>query len=158
MKYVIGLIVVIALIGGVYYFLQTETVPTEETDDSMTEESDNAMNADNSMMEETADTTVISYTDEGFSPREITVAEGDTVVFVNNSSRAVWPASAQHPTHTVYLGSDIQKCNTAEAGGLFDACGSVAIGDSWSFTFTEAGTWKYHDHLRASLNGTIIVQ
>jgi len=100
----------------------------------------------------------VTYTDDGFNPRTLTISAGGTVTFVNESSRDMWPASAIHPTHTIYPGSDIRKCGTAEESTIFDACGAVAPGGSWSFTFTEVGEWRYHDHRRSNNTGTIIVQ
>lgn len=100
----------------------------------------------------------IRYTDSGYSPQELTVEVGDTVTFKNESSRETWPASATHPTHRAYPNSDIQKCGTAEAEFIFDACGAVRPGEEWSFTFGNAGEWWYHDHLRPSNFGMIRVQ
>ena len=39
----------------------------------------------------------------------------------------------------------------------FDACESVGPGESYSFTFTKADTWKYHDHVHATMFGTVVV-
>ena len=102
-------------------------------------------------------TYVITYTDSGFSPKTITINLGDTVTFKNQSSDDFWPASAVHPTHTVYPGSGIQKCGTAAANTIFDACGHVKPGASWSVTFTNKGSWGYHDHLNAGRWGTMVV-
>jgi len=41
---------------------------------------------------------------------------------------------------------------------IFDACGGLKTGESWSFTFGEVGEWKYHDHLIAGHFGTVTVQ
>lgn len=98
----------------------------------------------------------ITYTDSGFSPSTLNISAGTTVKFVNNSSLSVWPASAMHPTHKEYPGSDIVKCVTGEI--IFDACRGIAPGESWSFTFDIKGAWKYHDHLKASNFGTITVK
>lgn len=98
----------------------------------------------------------ISYTDSGFSPSTLNISAGTMVKFVNNSSLPVWPASAMHPTHKEYPGSDIVKCVTGEI--IFDACRGIAPGESWSFTFDIKGAWKYHDHLKASNFGTITVK
>jgi len=95
--------------------------------------------------------TIITYTDEGFSPLSLTVASGTTVTFKNQSSNPMWPASALHPTHGVY------PTTGGCIGSTFDACRGIAPGESWSFKFDIAGTWKYHDHLNASKTGTIIV-
>ena len=98
----------------------------------------------------------VIYTDAGYDPSPITIKVGDTVKFVNNSSVDFWPASAMHPTHTVYPGSNITKCNTPEANAIFDACKSLAPGVSWSFLFTEKGKWNYHDHLNVSEYGSVV--
>lgn len=106
---------------------------------------------------EATDVTVVTYSDAGFTPSTLEVEMGKTVNFVNGSSGVFWPASAIHPTHTLYPGSSIGKCGTGEADTIFDACSSVAPGESYSFTFDEVGTWKYHNHLRPLNNGKIIV-
>ncbi len=108
--------------------------------------------------EGTLETNTIVFTDSGFSPAALTVRVGDTVVFENQSSVDFWPASAMHPTHKVYPGSDIEKCGTAEEAGIFDACRAIPAGGSWSFTFGEAGNWNYHNHLNAGNFGKIIVE
>src|SRR3989344_5981878 len=98
----------------------------------------------------------IEMTSSGFSPSDVTVKAGGTVIFVNNDINGQWPASAIHPPHTVYPGSSKDKCGTAEQVKTFDACGEVASGESYSFKFTEVGSWKYHDHLNAGDTGTIM--
>jgi plastocyanin len=100
----------------------------------------------------------IRITADGFEPASITVKQGDSVTWANESGRNVWVASAMHPTHTAYPGSGIDKCGTAEAAAIFDACQGIASGSSWSFVFNEVGTWKYHDHLRATVFGSVIVE
>ncbi len=94
----------------------------------------------------------VTYTDNGFSPATVTINKGETVAFKNNSSRDFWPASAIHPSHAVY--PEKGGC----IGSKFDACKGISSGGSWSFTFNSAGTWKYHDHLKADFTGTITVQ
>ncbi|QQG38663.1 MAG: cupredoxin domain-containing protein [Candidatus Woesearchaeota archaeon] len=94
----------------------------------------------------------VEMSDSGFSSSSLTVNKGDTVKFVAKGSGSYWPASAIHPTHDVY----------PEAGGCigskFDACKGLTDGEEFSFTFNEAGEWKYHDHLNPSKFGTITVQ
>ena len=120
---------------------ENENVPDVSDDQAMSQESN-----------------VIIYTDEGFSPNPLTVKVGNTVTFRNQGSRPVWPASAMHPTHKVYPGSDIEKCGTADESGIFDACRGIEPGGEWRVTFVEAGNWKYHDHLNTSKFGTIVVE
>jgi len=106
---------------------------------------------------ESSSTHDIEITSSGFSPKTLEINAGDTVTWTNKDSRNHWPASAIHPTHTVYPGSSISKCGTSAESEIFDACNGLSAGESYSFTFNEKGTWKYHDHLSISRTGTIIV-
>ncbi len=101
---------------------------------------------------------VIVYTDEGFSPLETTIVQGDTVVWKNESSGELRPASAVHPTHTSYPGTSIQKCGTTEQENIFDACRPLARGETWSFRFLERGSWKFHNHFFPTRTGTVNVK
>ncbi len=94
----------------------------------------------------------IEITASGFAPNTLTVSAGTIVTFINKDSQQHWPASAVHPTHSAYPESG--GC----IGSKFDACKPLAQGESFSFTFNEKGTWKYHDHLNPAMTGTIIVQ
>lgn len=96
---------------------------------------------------------IVTYTDTGFSPKIIEINSGDTVMFINNSSRGMWVASNMHPTHTLYPEESDSDC----LGSSFDACTGVAVGESWSFTFNSTGSWDYHDHMKASRTGTVDV-
>ena len=80
------------------------------------------------------------------------IKTGDTVKWINNDTAPHWPASAAHPTHTVY--PELGGC----IGSKFDACKGLANGEPFMFTFTHKGSWKYHDHLNPSLWGTIVVE
>jgi len=177
-KVLIGLIVILVLGGGVYYYLQsleegtieqaqgsvTDEVMEEkdqETEDAMIKDEDkgegDAMEEGEGIIEESGKR-VIAYTDSGFLPKALTIKQGETVTFQNESGRNMWPATAVHPSHTVYPGSGIGKCKTPEESQIFDACKGRAPGEEFSFTFNESGSWQYHDHLRVSNWGTIIVE
>lgn len=86
---------------------------------------------------------VITYSDSGFSPAQLKVKVGEAVQFKNDSTSSVQVNSAVHPTHTLYPELNI---------------GSIAAGESKSVAFTQAGTYKYHNHLNASENGMIVVE
>ncbi len=107
---------------------------------------------------ETSGELIIRHTDQGFVPASLTVSAGETVVFKNESSRSIRPASDVHPLHTGYPGTDIKNCATAEAGTMFDPCAPIAPGDSWSFTFNEKGEWSYHNHMGPTEIGKVIVE
>lgn len=95
---------------------------------------------------------IITYTDTGYSPSPLQIKIGDTVVFKNESSQSMWPASSMHPAHKDY--PTIGGC----LGSTFDACQGVQPGDSWSFKFDIVGDWKYHDHLSPKNFGSISVE
>lgn len=86
----------------------------------------------------------VTYTASGFSPRSVTVKSGSTVAFKNESSGELWVASDPHPIHTGLLGFDAKK--------------GIASGQTYSFTFTKAGTFGFHDHLNPSHTGTVVVE
>ncbi len=86
---------------------------------------------------------VITYTNSGFSPDPVNAKVGQKVIFKNNSSAAVQVNSAPHPTHTLFPELNI---------------GTISAGASGATSFAKPGTYKYHNHLDASQNGTIIVQ
>ncbi len=92
--------------------------------------------------DKTADVVVI-YTDDGFVPSDIAVSEGDTVEFVNKSSRSMWVASDVHPAHTILP--------------TFDQFKAIGFGEKYQYTFDKVGEWRYHDHVNASETGVIIV-
>jgi len=101
-------------------------------------------------------THLVSYKDNGYEPKEITVALGDTVIFENNSDKDLWTASAQHPTHTAYDDSHKTSLCSNDIGGtnVFDQC---QTGDSFAFTFNKLGEWAYHNHVSPRDFGQIIV-
>lgn len=86
---------------------------------------------------------VFVMTDDGYTPTDMTIELGETIVFKNSGSDDRWPASNIHPTHAIY--------------SEFDAMKPVLPGESWSFTFEKEGTWRWHDHLTPSMNGEIVV-
>lgn len=148
-----ALIIVLVLAGvlGVWYFMSQPTTPApvgEEVEDTK----------DGDVTEEEDTSNTVTLTNAGFAPSVLTVDVGDTVKFVNNSDSPAWPASAVHPTHEAYPGSGIVKCATAVKGVLFDACGAIAPGGSWEFTFNVVGEWGYHDHLNAKSFGKVVVE
>lgn len=101
----------------------------------------------------------VTYTDQGFSPKSVSIAQGQTVTWVNNTSHNMWVASAKHPEHTGYDGTNREAhCAASYTGAKpFDECAQAAPGASYSFTFTKAGTWPYHDHVNATMFGSVVV-
>jgi plastocyanin len=87
---------------------------------------------------------VVTINDSGFSPAELTIKKGQKVTWVNKSSNFSWPASDPHPTHT--------------NNPTFDPDQPMKIDEAWSFTFKDTGRWNFHDHLRPSMRGLIVVE
>lgn len=87
---------------------------------------------------------VVTYDVNGFSPKTITIKKGETVVFQNKTGKPASVASNDHPTHLLYPEFDQYK--TDQRGK-----------DEFRFTFKKVGTWGYHDHLNATVGGTVVV-
>lgn len=100
---------------------------------------------------------VIHLSEQGFDPQQVEINIGDEVTFENVGSTDIWPASNIHPTHRSYPGTDIKDCSSDQKSSGFDACKGIKPGEIYSFTFNEAGEWRYHDHLHSNLVGTITV-
>jgi len=93
-----------------------------------------------SMINETIE---ISLEETGLRSVNVSIKKGNTIKFINNSSKAFWPASDPHPVHTNLAG--------------FDARQGLSQGESYSFTFTQEGNFGYHNHLNPGQSGIITV-
>lgn len=88
-------------------------------------------------------TTTIKMYDDFYEPENITIENGDTVLFKNYGVDDHWPASNIHPTHETY--------------SEFDPRRPIPLGKEWVFVFNKEGIWKYHDHLNPQIAGKITV-
>ncbi len=86
---------------------------------------------------------VVTYTDSGYQPNQVTVKKGTKVTFVNDSTGSMWTASGVHPTHQLLPG--------------FDQLKSVVKGGKYEYTFSKVGTWKYHNHVKPTEGGIVTV-
>ena len=116
----------------------------EENDDAMMKKDGDSMMEDEAMMKDAMEKVIVKYTTGGFSPKSVSVTAGQSVEFVNESGNFMWVASAVHPTHTKLP--------------EFDQKSSSIKGTSYSFTFTKAGNWSYHNHVRPADTGTVEVK
>ncbi len=149
-KVVVIAVVLVLALGGAWKLLGNRQAPASASQEQP--------KSGQVQQEVASSEVVITYTDQGYSPAVVNIKKGDTVVWENASAKDMWPASAMHPTHTVYPGSGIQKCNTAEQPNIFDACAPISQGSSWSFKFLQQGSWKFHNHLFPTRFGTINVE
>lgn len=88
---------------------------------------------------------------DGFSPQNLTIASGDTILWINDGLEFTWPASDLHPTHSLHPTTG----GCSHSG--FDTCRGLKVGDEFSFTFIELGAFGYHDHTFPAFTGKIIV-
>lgn len=141
--YAVGLLAVIGI--GIFFWQSAQNPAYSETASGM----------GNIGSQDTPDPYdwVIRSTDKGFEPKELSIKQGDRVRFINESSQESWPASAIHPTHSLYPDKDENRC----LGSAFDACRGLQYGEFFAFTFNYEGEWRYHDHLDASKTGVIKV-
>lgn len=86
----------------------------------------------------------VVYTNDGFRPAKLTIPVGTMVEFVNQSDKQMWVASNIHPSHEILP--------------TFDEFKGVGKGQTYMYTFDKKGTWPYHDHINASLEGVINVE
>ncbi len=87
---------------------------------------------------------IVTYTEDGFSPMILRVKKGDTVIFKNTSNNGLWVASNPHPAHTALVGLDANR--------------TLINGETYMYTFTQIGSWGYHNHLSSQFQGTIVVE
>ncbi|MDT0322655.1 cupredoxin domain-containing protein [Streptomyces millisiae] len=80
---------------------------------------------------------VVEIADYAYGPAALTVSVGDTVTWVNNDS-------APHNVVTT-------------SGPAALESGTLETGDSWSFTFTEAGTYEYYCSIHPNMTAAITV-
>jgi len=165
------LIIIVAIVGVVIYSSNknySNSIPTATTTPST--DNTTANGADNSQSDMTASTTVttgtnaavpgslmtalVTYGPNGFSPATVTIAKGGTVTFKDEGGGNLWVASDPHPTHEGYSGTTGRQHCPDTAGTAFDQC---ALGSTYTFTFQKTGSWGYHNHVKHSDTGMVIV-
>lgn len=137
-----SIVVAVLILVGLRFFSKKETPVTEPTPAPLFQKENAPTSTSGVVTREKA--VQVSYTKTGFSPATLTVKSGTTVVFSNNSGKPMWVASTPHPVHTDLPG--------------FDQLKSVGRGGSYSFTFSKAGSWKYHNHVAPGERGVVVVE
>ena len=100
---------------------------------------------------------IIQVDENGFKPEKVVITQGTKVVFRNIGKDDHWPASDDHPTHTIYSGTSLEEHCSNNDIQTFDSCGAISPFETWSFVFNKTGTFTYHDHLWPHLVGEINV-
>jgi plastocyanin len=86
----------------------------------------------------------IRMDDNKYDPETLTIRRGQAIRFTNADTKPYWPASNIHPTHEIY--------------SEFDPKRAIPAGESWTFRFDQAGSWRMHDHLYPFIKGIITVE
>ena len=88
----------------------------------------------------------VVYTDAGFSPFVADITAGESVAFVNKSSKGLWvKTTTESPL--------IERRYDA-----FDTGRTLSPGERWVFTFTQLGTWGYKNLNNQNHKGAVAVQ
>lgn len=143
-KKIIAIVAVLAAIGLVIYFLVVNSNPSPEPTPPTT---------DNSNVTTTSTPVVTPQIPEGSKGPEVTSATVDIKNFLFN------PATLNIKTGTVvtWTNSDnVSHTVTSDSGTLLNSK-TLAPGQSFSFTFTNAGTVKYHCAIHPAMKGTVVV-
>lgn len=136
---IIVIILVAIVLLGILFFNSTQNSaptnaqPAEQTPVSQTDQTP----APVSNTPAPAATTVsVAISGFKFAPATITINKGDTVTWTNNDSAP----------HTV----------TGDNGG--PSSGQLSKGQSYSYTFTAAGTFPYHCAVHPMMTATVVVK
>jgi len=158
------IVLIIVLAGGWWlYSTQAPAVPADNTAGTGTnvggagDGTRAGVGADADVGIGDASRATVHYSASGFSPANITVAPGTAVTFINDTSAAMWVGADEHPTHTEFDGTDrVTHCSGSYSGPTpFDQC---QAGSTYTFVFTKAGTFGYHNHSGAAHEGTVTVR
>ncbi len=137
-KSLVAVVGVLVLVVIVFVLSRTTLKPTEQK--TVMDESPQSQSA---KPLEQLEPYLITVTDTGFSPSELTVKKGGKVVWVNKSSKIVTLASADHPSHRKYPALNL---------------GDFVKGTTVQLVFDTPGTYTYHNHLNPTQTGTVVVK
>lgn len=145
MKKTIIVIIIVLVVGfGIYYFMSnngssgtpytsTSVTPTTQLPTTTTPPA----SVPNTPAASIPSTINVSIKNFSFNPPSITIKAGTKVAWINDDT----------VSHTV----------TSDSGNLFDS-GALSPGQSFSFTFPDAGSISYHCAIHPMMKGSIIVE
>ena len=89
--------------------------------------------------------TSVSIVDFSFQPSSVTISAGESVIWTNNGQAA----------HTVTADNGSFDSSPNCPSNLSDC---MQPGDSYTHTFSSAGTFAYHCKVHPSMTGTVVVE
>jgi plastocyanin len=90
---------------------------------------------------------IIDITAIGFSPAELDIKSGQSVIWTNRNRNLHWVASS---TKNPYP-------EKGSCGSKFNSCRGLKLGESFRLTFETRGRWEYSDKLNPQFTGVVIV-
>lgn len=129
---IVIVVVVVAVVLG--FFLSRGTKPSTGTQSDMNAQNSNTQQSQAGSAVATNSITISGF---AFSPASITIKKGTTVTWTNQDGAA----------HTV------QETD----GKTGPDSTMLANGKSYTFTFAETGTFKYHCSIHPDMTGTVTV-
>lgn len=138
------IVVAVLVLGaiGVTYYVTTNTAPERKNTHTL-ERAPKSLPSGTESYEVPVDAHIVTLTDVGFTPNELTIRKGDSVAFKTTGADLFWPASNLHPSHLIYAAFDPQE--------------PIPPNLVWTFRFDTIGEWQYHDHLAPYFTGVITV-
>lgn len=128
--------VVVLVIGGGALLLLNNKAQTQPTNQA-------TQNTTPTQAVQQEEETLVTVTSSGYDPKTITVKPGAKVVWKNETGAPITVSSDNHPTHLLWP---------------FLNLGKFEDGSTVSVVFEKAGTYTYHNHLDASMTGTVVVE
>lgn len=156
MKQIAWIVVAVVIVGGVYWLWQGSQAPATNTgaDAGIIDTGAGSQVPVDTGTPSAGMTATVTYNGTSFSPGEVTIKKGGTVMFLNQGGGSMWVASGPHPAHTNYSGSTLAQHCPDTSNNSFDQC---VAANSYTFMFDKIGTWPYHNHVNAGVFGKVIV-
>lgn len=143
MNKVAWIVVLVLVLGGGYWWMNKSAAP--ETPASTTETAGEAGTAPVTpgTPAASAQTVTIVWKNDAFTPANVEIKMGDSVMFKNEGAKDFNLESNPHPTHTGFTGLNV---------------GVIAPGKSSTVVFPTAGSFSYHNHMNPTVGGMITVK
>jgi plastocyanin len=140
-KLIVALVVVVVIGGAVWAYFATR--PNAAVPQSTADSAQGHEHNESDVQEAPVSGNELTYTDEGFSPSNLSVKVGTSLKIMNKSSGPLQFSSDDHPTHTKHSEFNLM---------------TIQAGEEETLEVKTAGTWGYHNHLKAQDTGTITVK
>lgn len=132
---VLIIVAVFAVLGGVLYGVMFRNTDNKSSENKSQEKSQATITPNPQSK--------VEVTKDGFGPNRIEVDVGTRVIWMNKSGGNVAINSDDYPSHTKYVQLNL---------------GEFADGSSVQLVFDKAGTYSYHNHLKPTQKGVVVVK